>query len=179
MKINVVGTSGTGKTTVAYRLAEALDLPVISMDRLQFRPNWQIAPNDEFFADLRAALSATPGWILDGNYHRTREIKWRDVDMIVWVDTGFWRTLRQALGRAIQRIRTREELWPGTGNRESVRRTFFSRESVLLWTLKTWRSHRRRYETVMQDPRYAHIRFVRLRTRRGVDVLVKEVTRQD
>ncbi|WP_251977337.1 adenylate kinase [Salinicola avicenniae] len=177
-RINVIGTSASGKTTLAYRLAEVLDLPVIEMDRLQWRPNWQMAPDETFLAELSAALDATPGWVLDGNYHRTREIKWRNVDMIVWVDTSFWRTLRQAVSRAIRRIRAQEELWPGTGNRESLRRTFFSRDSVLLWMLKTWRSHRRRYETVMQAPRYAHIRFVRLRNRREVESFIELMARQ-
>ncbi len=50
MKINVVGTSGVGKSTLARRLAQILSLPYIEMDRLYWRPDWQGTPDDELFA---------------------------------------------------------------------------------------------------------------------------------
>lgn len=144
MNINVVGTSGSGKSTLARRLAHRLELPWIELDRLYWRPNWQGAPDEAFFAAI-AAATATPGWVLDGNYNRSRSVKWRAVDLVIWVDYGFWRTLRQAVWRAASRAWRHQELWPGTGNCESFRRSFCSRESIILWTLKTWRQHRRRY----------------------------------
>lgn len=166
MKINVIGTSGSGKTTLARRLASHLDVPYIEMDALYWRPNWQGVSDEELLALLGEKLNATPGWVLDGNYNRTRSVKWQNVDMVVWVDYGFARTLRQAVMRAMKRAWHKEELWPGTGNRESFRQSFFSRESILLWTLKTWRSNRARYEADLADPAFAHIRFVRLRSPR-------------
>ena len=38
MKINVVGTSGVGKSTLARRLAQELSLPYIEMDVLYWLP---------------------------------------------------------------------------------------------------------------------------------------------
>jgi adenylate kinase family enzyme len=166
MKINVIGTSGSGKTTLARRLAKHLDVAYIEMDALYWRPNWQGVSDEELLALLGEKLNATPGWVLDGNYNRTRSVKWQNVDMVVWVDYGFARTLRQAVMRAMKRAWHKKELWPGTGNRESFRQSFFSRESILLWTLKTWRSNRARYEADLADPAFAHIRFVRLRSPR-------------
>ncbi len=136
MNINVVGTSGSGKSTLARRLAHRLELPWIELDRLYWRPNWQGAPDEAFFAAI-AAATATPGWVLDGNYNRSRSVKWRAVDLVIWVDYGFWRTLRRAVWRAASRAWRHQELWPGTGNCESFRRSFCSRESIILWTLKT------------------------------------------
>ncbi|MDR9890333.1 adenylate kinase [Pseudenterobacter timonensis] len=175
MKINLVGTSGSGKSTLARRLAAELHLPYIEMDTLYWRPRWQGTPDDLFMAKLDAALNASPGWVLDGNYNRTRPVKWRDVDLVVWVDYGFWRTFRQAVGRAIARAWTQQELWPGTGNRESFRQSFLSRDSILLWTIKTWRSNRTRYEADMRDPRYAHIRFIRITCRAQAEALIAEL----
>lgn len=166
MKINVIGTSGSGKTTLARRLASHLDVPYIEMDALYWRPNWQGVSDEELLALLGEKLNATPGWVLDGNYNRTRSVKWQKVDMVVWVDYEFARTLRQAVMRALKRAWHKKELWPGTGNRESFRQSFFSRESILLWTLKTWRSNRARYEADLADPAFTHIRFVRLRSPR-------------
>ena len=161
MKINVIGTSGSGKSTLARRLAAHLDVPYIEMDSLYWLPDWQGRSDEAMQALLIAALD-NPGWVLDGNYNRTRDIKWRDVDIIVWVDSGFWRTLRQAVTRAIKRAWDQKELWPDTGNRESFRRSFFTRESIILWTLKTWHKNRQRYAADMVDPRYQHLRFVRI-----------------
>ncbi|RKD84981.1 adenylate kinase family enzyme [Kushneria marisflavi] len=175
MKINVVGTSGAGKSTLARRLSEALSLPHIEMDALLWLPDWQERPDAQLFKALETALTASPGWVLDGNFDRTRGIKWREVDMVIWVDTGFWRTMTQAVTRAVRRAWTQQELWPGTGNRESFRKTFFSRDSILLWTLKAWPRNRRRYVAAMADPQYRHIRFVRLCHPKEMDQFVQAV----
>ncbi|MCM7588110.1 adenylate kinase [Enterobacter chuandaensis] len=175
MKINIIGTSGSGKSTLAQRIAAELALPYIEMDRLYWRPDWQGTPDEELLDTLANTLDATPGWVLDGNYNRTRPVKWRDVDMVVWVDCGFTRTLRQAVTRAFKRAWHRQELWPGTGNRESFRRSFFSRESIIIWTIKTWRSNRKRYEADMQNPQYSHIQFVRITSRPQADALISSL----
>tara|TARA_R110002072_G_scaffold142499_11_gene287896 strand:- start:428 stop:970 length:543 start_codon:yes stop_codon:yes gene_type:complete len=180
MKINVVGTSGSGKSTLAKQLADVLNTPCIQLDQLFWRANWQGSPDDVFFAKLEEALVASSeSWVLDGNFNRTRPIKWHDVDMVVWIDYPFWRVFTQAIFRATKRIISQDELWPGTGNRESLRKTFLSRESVLLWSLKTWRQNRQRYFADMIDPRYAHIQFVRLTSRKEAKSLVKRLSRLD
>ena len=176
MKVNVVGTSGSGKSTFARRLSQAMSVPYIEMDTLYWRENWQGCSDDEMSTRLATALAASDGWVLDGNYNRTRPIKWQDVDIIIWVDSSFWRTLWQSLSRAVNRAWTQKELWPGTGNRESFRRSFFSRQSIIWWMLKTWRSNRRRYLADIVNPAYAHIRFVRLRSKREADALIAELT---
>ncbi|MGL4723081.1 MAG: adenylate kinase [Scandinavium sp.] len=172
MRINVVGTSGAGKSTLARRLAVHLNVPYIEMDTLYWRPQWQGTPDAELFAVLETRLAQTEGWVLDGNYNRTRRIKWQNVDVIVWVDYGFWRTFRQAFSRALSRAWRQKELWPGTGNRESFRRSFMSRESIILWTLKTWHKNRKRYLTDTRNPEYAHLHFVRLRNQAETEAFI-------
>ncbi len=124
------------ESTLARRIASQLNIPYIEMDLLYWRPNWQGTPKEDSMPDLTQALSQ-PDWVLDGNYDRSRDIKWRDVDVVVWVDYGFWHTLRPVTLRAIARARSRQELWPETGNRESLRRAFLSRDSIIFWMLKT------------------------------------------
>lgn len=178
MRINVVGTSGSGKSTLARRLASELQVPYIEMDRLYWRPDWQGTPDDELFPRLEATLAASEDWVLDGNYNRSRPVKWRNVEMIVWVDYGFWRTLRQALGRAFSRAWTKQELWPGTGNRESFRQSFFSRDSIILWTLKTWHKNRQRYLADMNNPQFAELTFVRLRNQAETETLIAKLSQR-
>ena len=119
-------------------------------------------PDDAFLARLEQALAeAGEGWVLDGNYSRTQPIKWREVDYILWLDYGFGRTLWQAVRRACRRAASKRELWPGTGNRESFRRSFFSRESIVLWTVRTYAKNRRKYLAEMAG---AGRCFIRLRS---------------
>ena len=42
-RISVVGSSGSGKTTVARRIAEALDAPHVELDELHWGPDWAAA----------------------------------------------------------------------------------------------------------------------------------------
>ncbi|MEM5441856.1 AAA family ATPase [Serratia marcescens] len=170
MKINVVGTSGSGKSTLARQLAERFGVPYIEMDRLYWRPEWQGTPDDEFQTRLEQALAeAGEGWVLDGNYSRTQPIKWREVDYILWLDYGFCRTLWQAVRRACRRAASKSELWPGTGNRESFRRSFFSRESIVLWTIRTYSKNRKKYLAEMASTK---CRFIRLSSpRQAADFL--------
>lgn len=162
-RINVIGTSGSGKSTLAKKLATKLGYPYIEMDALYWQPNWVESRNAEFFPAIQQALQP-PCWVLDGNYTRTTSIKWQQVDTVIWVDYSFTRTLYQANKRAIGRILNQQELWAGTGNTESFKQTFMSRDSVLLWTLKTYHKNKRKYEAIMQAPEYQHIRFIRLQT---------------
>lgn len=149
-RINVVGTSGSGKTTFSRRLAGALGLPLHEMDRLFWLPGWQSRPEEDFMAQVGEAVSGAE-WILDGNYNRTKPVKWAKVECVVWIDYSFARTMWQAVCRALVRAIGRKEIWPGTGNRESLRKSFFSRDSILLWTLTTYRSNRARYREMMGE----------------------------
>ncbi len=173
-KINVIGTSGSGKSTFARKLSSTLNFSYIEMDKVFWGPNWRWPSDEEFFENLRIALSG-PNWVLDGNYTRTLPIKWEKVDLVIWLDYSFSRTLFQAICRAAQRSWTKEELWEGTGNRESFRRSFFSKESIIWWTITTYRKGKQKYESYMQDPKYAHIKFIRLKNHQEADIFLEKL----
>ena len=90
------------------------------MDSLFWGPNWSYPTDEEFFSKLSLALK-DDNWILDGNYTRSTFIKWESVNTVIWLDLSFIRALYQAVIRAIKRIITREELWYGTGNIETLK----------------------------------------------------------
>ena len=71
-----MGTSGSGKTSVARRIAKKLNIPYVELDELFWKPNWTESKDEEFFPKLEEALSVD-GWVLDGNYTRTIPIKWK------------------------------------------------------------------------------------------------------
>jgi adenylate kinase family enzyme len=162
-RINVVGTTGSGKTTIARALAARLAIPYIELDALFWKPGWTGTPDGEF---LPAVDAATRGdrWVLDGNYSRTRSIVWPRAETIVWLDYSFPRVFGQLLWRTIRRSVAREPLW--SDNHERFMTSFFSRDSILVWCLKTYGRRRRTYPELARRPEHAHLQFVRLRSPR-------------
>ncbi|MBO6556834.1 MAG: adenylate kinase [Pseudomonadales bacterium] len=163
-RINVVGTSGSGKSNFARKLSKALAAPYVELDALHWEPNWTEASDEVLFSRLEEALSGD-AWVLDGNYKKTIPIKWRNVDMVVWLDLPLWLTFYQVFMRTLRRSFRREALW--SGNRESIFKAFFSRDSILLWCLTTHGENRRRYLAAMNDEQFPEIEFVRLRSRKA------------
>jgi len=162
MRINVIGTSGSGKTTFGRQLAETLDLPFLEMDAIFWGPDWYSPPDDEFFPRLTKLLEGE-NWVLDGNYTRTLPIKWVQVDVVIWLNYNFIRTIYQAIRRALTRLFSQEELWPNTGNRESLKK-LFSRDSILWWTISTYTRHVKRNAAYLDAEQYSHITFHRIRS---------------
>ncbi len=174
-RVNVVGTSGSGKSTFARRLSRLLDAPCIEMDQLYHGPSWTKSEPGVFRERLEHALSGEH-WVLDGNYHsKTYDVKWPKTQTIIWLDPSFALNLWQAVKRAIHRAWTKKELWPGTGNRESFGRSFLSRESVVLWTITSYHRLQHRYEAVQQNPPYEHLKFVRLKGRKAAEQFLNRV----
>jgi adenylate kinase family enzyme len=176
MRINVIGTSGSGKTTFGRQLAEILEIPFLEMDAIFWGPNWSFPPDEEFFPKLSSILEADK-WVLDGNYTRTMGFKWNRVQTVVWLNYSFFRTVYQAITRAASRLLTRKELWPGTGNRENLK-MLFSKDSIILWTLRSYHRHSKRNTRYMEDEEFSHIKFHRIRSPREAKRFLK-IVKQD
>jgi hypothetical protein len=86
-----------------------------------------------------------------------REIVWGRADTVIWLDFSLLVILARLWRRTTARIRDRAELWPGTGNRETVRNAFFSRESLFVWALKTYRRRKRQYPELFARREYARL----------------------
>lgn len=161
MRAIVIGTSGTGKTTFARQLARRIGAPHTELDALYWGPNWTPRPTEAF---LSAVGQATAGdrWVLDGNYSAARDLIWPRATHIVWLNYGRVRVFMQVLRRTLRRGIVRELLW--AGNRESLRKAFFSRDSILLWSLQTFDKNRRRYAALVGSDAWPQAQWVVLRS---------------
>src|SRR5436309_637673 len=97
-RINVVGSSGAGKTTLARALATRLLIPHVELDALHWGPNWTEASNEVMRERVTRAVQAD-AWCVDGNYHVVRDILWSRVNVVVWLDFSLQRIMRRLLVR--------------------------------------------------------------------------------
>jgi len=149
-RIVVYGPTGSGKTTVAGRIAQCLGIPHIELDAIHFAPDWVEKPLEEFRAEVSALLSSyTDGWVCDGNYSQVRDLTLPLADTVIWLRlplrVAFWWLWKRTVTRALRR----ELLW-GT-NRESWRLSFLSRDSLLLYQLTHWRRHHKRTKQDLEE----------------------------
>jgi hypothetical protein len=81
-----------------------------------------------------------------------------EADTIVWLDLPLSVKWPRVWRRTMHRIRNRVELWGG--NRESWRDAFTSRDSILVWVLRSHVRHKRQWPKRFEGDE----RLVRLRT---------------
>jgi len=158
-RVNVKGTSGSGKTTFGQELARRLGVSFVELDALHHGPDWAEPTNDEFRARVREAIDAAPeGWVIDGNY----EAKLGDqvlgaADTIVWLDLPLRLKLGRLWRRTSYRLRNDVELW--NGNRETWRNALWGRDSLFGWMLRTHFRQRREWPRRFGgDPRFVRLR---------------------
>lgn len=166
-RIWVVGSSGAGKSTLALRLSDRLGLRYTELDGLYWCPGWQPAPLDEFRAAVDVATSG-PRWVVCGNYSKAQTCILARVDTVIWLDYPLPLILRRLVWRTIQRVWSRDNLW-GSGNTESWRNAFLSRDSLILYMLQTHRARRQRYMALMAAPDLASVTWLRFRSARATD----------
>ncbi len=174
MRIHVIGTTGSGKSTLAARLAGQLSCPHIELDALFWGPDWTPVPRDTFIARVDEALAAE-AWVIDGNYHGALGTRiWTQAETVVWLDYALPVTVWRLFRRTIRRSALQEELW-GSGNRESWRKSFLSRDSILLYALQTHKRRRTQYAALIADPAYAHLTVIRLPSPAAAEAWLGEV----
>jgi adenylate kinase family enzyme len=161
LRIAVIGTTGSGKTTLASRIADRAGVPHVELDALHWGPDWTPVPLEVFRSRVTQALSGRR-WVTDGNYGKVRDIVWRRADTVVWLDYGLGVVLTRLAGRTCRRIFTREELW--SGNRERLWTQLFTRDSLFLWALRTYRKRRREYPELLMRAEHVHLQAIRLRS---------------
>ncbi len=160
-RVNVKGTSGSGKSTFAKELARRLEVPYVELDALHHGPNWSEPSAEEFRARVSAALEAAPdGWVIDGNYEsKLGDTVLGAADTIVWLDLPLGLKLRRLWRRTSHRIRHDVELW--SGNKERWRTALLGWESLFMWMLRGHFRHRRHWPRLYGgDPRFVRLRSV-------------------
>jgi adenylate kinase family enzyme len=160
-RISIVGQSGSGKTTLAKRLSSQFGLVHIELDSIHWQANWTALDKNNFRQHILEA-TAQKAWVIDGNYSVVQDIVLARADTLVWLDYPLWRIFWQLTPRTVHRALSGEEIW--NGNKETWRGVLFSKDSLYLWVLKTYRRNKRRYTALPKNPEFKHIKFIHIRS---------------
>jgi len=164
-RVSVVGSSGSGKTTVSRALASALGVPVLELDAVFHQPGWTPRPDPEF-QDMVRSFVAGDRWVVDGNYsgHGMGDIVWPRADTIVWLDPPRRVVMRRVVIRTLRRVATREVLWNGNREPWSNLYSLDPAKNIITWAWTRFERMRDRYERMMADGTWSHAEVIRVRT---------------
>jgi adenylate kinase family enzyme len=175
VRIAVVGTTGSGKTTLAKALAPRLALRHIELDALNWEAGWQDlsrADPDELIRRVASAI-AGDAWVIDGGYAIVRDLIWSRATHLVWLDYErpviMYRVIRRSLVRAVLRT----PMW--AGNRERWWR-MLRQSHPIRWAWRTWHRRRSDFEARLNRDEYAHLVVLRITRPSEAKKVVRELT---
>ena len=157
-RIVILGCGGSGKSTLARAMGEKTGLPVVHLDRIFWKGNWEHISREAFVQQLEEVLKQEK-WILDGNYSATIELRLSRCDGVIYLDFSRWRCLLGVLKRILQNYgRTRPDMGPNCPER-------FDWE-FLCWVWNFNRDNRKNLYAMLEKVNHAQV--IILKNRRQV-----------
>lgn len=185
-RIHVMGNTSAGKSTLGMQLASVLGVPFVELDALNWLPNWVglNTTDPEEFERRIAEATAGEGFVVAGSYSNySAKVFWDRLDAVVWIDLPLPLILRRVVTRSWKRWRSKELLWGTNYERFFPQLAVWRKEDSLVWWAVTQQQRKRRNMLAkMADPRWSHIRFIRLTSTSEVDAFrraIEEACRAD
>ena len=134
-RIHIIGTSGTGKTTLARQIGSELEAGVHDLDAIGYAGAYEGQAGTRRPLDLRLAdvhlIATQPSWVSEGMF-----LWWIDellvaADLIVWLDLHWrlagWRIVKRHVRRSLARNNTHpglrnlaEFVWEGRADYHNI-----------------------------------------------------------
>ena len=164
-RIVIIGCGGAGKSTLARQLGEKLELPVVHLDKLFWRPGWVEVSPEEFDALHRAEL-AKEKWIMDGNFNRTMPERIARCDTIIYLDFSRAACFRGVLKRELTSYgKVRPDMGEGCPERVDL--------EFMKWVWNFNKNKRERNYKLLEEAKHAKV--IVLKNRRAVKRFLKEL----
>lgn len=170
-KIIIIGTSGSGKTTLARQISSKTGIKHIELDSIYNQEDWKPIETEKFITTVNR-YTKEDSWIFCGNYFSRLGFDfWEKADIVIWLDYPFCLVLKRVLGRTLKRGVTHQLLW--NGNRESLVRSFLTKDSIVLYMIRTWKKQKIRYDAIFAKKNIGNTRLVRVTNKDERDRLLE------
>ena len=166
MKIQIIGFSGSGKSTFAKRLSEHFKIDVIHIDRLKFGPNWT-ERNDGYIENELNNFIALENWIVDGQYTRLAKSRFDSCDQLFLFEFNRIKCLYGVIIRFLKyRGKTRDSMGSGCQERWSW--------EFIKWVLKDGRTKKILERNQMYKEKYQD-KIIIFKNRRQVNKYLQKI----
>ena len=99
-RIMIIGSCGSGKSTLSIELCQILNLPLIHLDKEYWKPGWIETPKDEWNEKVNNFV-LNEDWIIDGNYNDTLDIRFKRANTVIFLDYSRYICLYGIIKRAL------------------------------------------------------------------------------
>ncbi len=171
-RIVIVGSSSTGKTTLAKNISKKLNIKHQELDEFFWEANWKEADPDVFINRVEQ-LTQTNEWVIDGNYSKIRDLVWSRATDVIWLDYPIKLILSQFFKRSFVRAFKREELW--NSNKESLWNNLLKSDSLLMWILKTRKVYKQRYNDIINSNIYPQVKYHHMKSHSDSNELLQKI----
>ena len=142
-RIIIIGCGGAGKSTLARQLGDKLDLPVVHLDKLFWKPGWVESSREEIDEKIFVELQK-PRWIMDGNFNRTLPERLKYCDTVIYMDFSRFACLMGVAKRILTTYGTvRPDMGEGCPERFDL--------DFLKWVWSFNQKNRENYYRLLQD----------------------------
>jgi adenylate kinase family enzyme len=161
VKIYIIGTSCSGKTTLGKLLAKKFNLNHIELDQLWWLPKWQHRQQTDFRQLVENKLAESTNWVVDGNYSHLRNLLVSKADHIIWLNLPFYLVFWRSIKRSVGRIISGETIC--NGNKENIT-ALLSKDGMPAWVIRSY-NERRAYGAYLQSTQE---NIIELRSRQDI-----------
>ncbi len=160
----VIGCCGAGKSTLAKRVAKRTGLPLVHLDCLYWKPNWEHVTSEELRVLVEVEMEKNSDWIIEGNYNNTLPWRLTRCDSVIWLDYSRFVCLLSVLRRWAAKHTDRSDITRGCDERWDWPFFWF------VWTFK--RKHNARYACLMEEAAMRGVTVYRLKSRKAAEKLL-------
>ncbi len=99
-RIAIIGSPGSGKSTLGTKLAKVLGRQVVHLDTIMWQADWQL-PSDEDRLHIHQQTISPDSWIIEGSWFGLIADRVDRATLVVWLDYSTMVCVKSVLSRSL------------------------------------------------------------------------------